>query len=799
MQILESRIDRDGAVFKANRDRMQRLVDELRSRVAAAGDGGGAKYVERQRALGKLPVRERIARLIDPGTDVLELSPLAALGMYDDDTPGAGLVTAVARVSGRDVVIVANDATVKGGTYYPVTVKKHLRAQQIALENRLPCIYLVDSGGAFLPLQADVFPDREHFGRIFYNQARMSAEGIGQIAVVMGSCTAGGAYVPAMSDQTIIVRGTGTIFLGGPPLVKAATGEEVTADELGGADVHTQLSGVADYLADDDAHALSLCRAIVSTLKTTRVLPADYAPPEEPRYPAEDLYGIVNVDLRRQYDVREVIARLADGSKFDEFKARYGVTLVTGFARIDGFLVGIVANNGVLFSESALKATHFIELCNFRGVPLVFLQNITGFMVGRQFERGGIAKDGAKMVHAVANSVVPKLSVVIGGSFGAGNYSMAGRAYHPRFLWMWPNARISVMGGETAAAVLATVKREQMAREGASLDRAAEQAIRQPILDKYEHEGSPVLLHGPLVGRWDPRSREHEADPGGGPVGGVQRARSAAQVRRLQNVESMTEFTTLLRRREDGVEYLALNRPRVRNAFDEVLVSELSAWTRTAAADAALRAVVLSGEGAAFSAGADLVWMEKAAAYSRDENLRDAAAAADLFAALDALPVPVIGRVHGAAIGGGAGLVAVCDIVVADAGAAFGFSEVRLGLLPAIIAPYVIAKIGESAARELFLTARRFDAAEARRIGLVHEVVGAESLDAAVTKKIADVLEGGREALAAAKRLIREIGVRPAAEVAALTAAAIADRRASAEARERLRAFLDKRAGSRPV
>ena len=420
--------------------------------------------------------------------------------MYEGDTPGAGIVTGIARVSGRDVMVVANDATVKGGTYYPVTVKKHLRAQQIALENRLPCVYLVDSGGAFLPMQAEVFPDREHFGRIFFNQARLSAERIAQIAAVMGSCTAGGAYVPAMSDETIIVKGTGTIFLGGPPLVKAATGEEVSAQELGGADVHTQISGVADYLAENDEDALQQVRTIVSTLNITPILQADRTPPEAPLYPAEDLYGIINAEVRRPYDVHEVIARIVDGSKFDEFKARYGVTLVTGFARLDGFLVGIVANNGVLFSESALKATHFIELCNFRGVPLVFLQNVTGFMVGRQVERGGIAKDGAKMVSAVANSVVPKFTVMTGGSFGAGNYAMAGRAYDPRFLWMWPNARISVMGAETAATVLTTVKREQTAREGKSFDTAAEQAIRQPIVDKYETEGSPYYSTARL---WD--------------------------------------------------------------------------------------------------------------------------------------------------------------------------------------------------------------------------------------------------------------------------------------------------------
>jgi acetyl-CoA carboxylase carboxyltransferase component len=500
MEVLESHVAPSDPEFQANQARMRQLVADLRERVDRARQGGGPKYLQRHQEQGKLPVRERIDRLIDPGTPFLELSPLAAHAMYQDEAPAAGIVTGIARVSGREVLIVANDATVKGGTYYPMTVKKHLRAQQIALENRLPCVYLVDSGGAFLPLQAEVFPDREHFGRIFFNQARMSAERISQIAVVMGSCTAGGAYVPAMSDETIIVKGTGTIFLAGPPLVKAATGEEVTAEELGGADVHTRVSGVADYFAEDDAHALEICRTVVSTLTGVKRLPANMAAPEEPRYDAAEIYGIVNADLRKQYDVREIIARIVDGSRFDEFKERYGATLVTGFARLHGMLVGIVANNGVLFSESALKATHFIELCNLRGVPLIFLQNITGFIVGRQYERAGIAKDGAKMVHAVANSVVPKFTVIIGGSFGAGNYGMCGRAYEPRLLWMWPNARISVMGGEQAAGVLTTVKRDQLARDGQTLSAEEEQALRQPILEKYDHEGSPFYSTARL---WD--------------------------------------------------------------------------------------------------------------------------------------------------------------------------------------------------------------------------------------------------------------------------------------------------------
>jgi len=498
MDTLPTHVKKDDSLYRENDARMTELVAELRDSVGRVHLGGGEKYLQREQ--GKLPARERIEHLLDDGSPFLEIAPLAAWGMYDDDAPGAGIVIGVGRVSGREVVVVANDATVKGGTYYPITVKKHLRAQTVALENRLPCVYLVDSGGAFLPMQADVFPDREHFGRIFFNQARMSAAGIAQIAVVMGSCTAGGAYVPAMSDETIIVKGTGTIFLGGPPLVKAATGEEVTAEDLGGADVHTRLSGVADYLAENDAHALELTRTVVSTLNTQKTLPPDMAAPEDPAYDPSEIYGIVNADVRKAYDVREVIARLVDGSRFDEFKQRYAPTIVTGFARLQGFLVGIVANNGVLFSESALKATHFIELCNMRGLPLIFLQNITGFMVGRQYERGGIAKDGAKMVHAVANSVVPKFTVVIGGSFGAGNYGMCGRAYDPRFLWMWPNARISVMGGEQAAGVLTTVKRDQLARAGKTLGAEEEQEIRGPILEKYEQEGSPYYSTARL---WD--------------------------------------------------------------------------------------------------------------------------------------------------------------------------------------------------------------------------------------------------------------------------------------------------------
>ncbi|HRX85509.1 MAG TPA: carboxyl transferase domain-containing protein, partial [Phycisphaerae bacterium] len=461
----------------------------------------GAAAVERHRSRGKLFVRDRIDRLVDPGAPFLEFSALAAGGMYGDDAPGAGVVTGIGRVAQRECVIVANDATVKGGTYFPITVKKHLRAQEIARENHLPCIYLVDSGGAFLPLQAEVFPDREHFGRIFYNQAQMSAAGIPQIAVVLGSCTAGGAYVPAMSDEAVIVREQGTIFLGGPPLVKAATGEEVTAEELGGADVHCRKSGVADHYAANDDDALAITRSIVAHLNEPPKTHVATLPVEEPAYAAEELYGVINHDVRKPYDVREVIARIVDASRFHEFKALYGTTLVTGFAHLWGYPCGILANNGVLFSESALKATHFIELCDQRRIPLIFLQNITGFMVGRQFEAGGIAKDGAKMVAAVANASVPKFTVIIGGSYGAGNYGMCGRAYGPRQLWMWPNARISVMGGEQAAGVLATVKNDQLVAKGAEPMSAEQEAeFKRPTLEKYDAEGSAYYSTARL---WD--------------------------------------------------------------------------------------------------------------------------------------------------------------------------------------------------------------------------------------------------------------------------------------------------------
>ena len=497
---LPTTIDPRSPDFAANAQAMRDQAAEIRSLAEKAAQGGGEATRKRHLSRGKLLPRDRIEALLDPGTPFLELSQLAAHGMYNNEVPSAGIITGIGRVSGRECVIVCNDATVKGGTYFPVTVKKHLRAQDIARQNRLPCLYLVDSGGANLPNQDEVFPDRDHFGRIFFNQAQMSAEGIAQIAVVMGSCTAGGAYVPAMSDESIIVKGQGTIFLGGPPLVKAATGEIVTAEDLGGADVHTRISGVADHFAENDAHALGIARRIVATLNTTKSPGLALRPPKPPRYNPEEIYGIIPADRRRPYDVREIIARIVDDSEFDEFKRLYGTTLVTGFAHIHGYPVGIVANNGILFSESAQKAAHFIELCAQRGIPLVFLQNITGFMVGRKYENGGIAKDGAKMVTAVATANVPKFTVVIGGSFGAGNYGMCGRAYDPRFLWMWPNARISVMGGEQAASVMATIRRDNIEAKGETWPPEQEEAFKQPIRDQYESQGHPTYATARL---WD--------------------------------------------------------------------------------------------------------------------------------------------------------------------------------------------------------------------------------------------------------------------------------------------------------
>jgi 3-methylcrotonyl-CoA carboxylase beta subunit len=500
MTTLATSLDPRSEGFRANAAAMRALVDDLRAKTEAIALGGDAASRQRHLGRGKLLARERVRTLLDPGSPFLEFSAFAAHGMYEGEVPAAGIVTGIGRISGQECVVVANDATVKGGTYFPLTVKKHLRAQEIAWQNRLPCLYLVDSGGAFLPAQDEVFPDRDHFGRIFYNQAQLSAEGVPQIAIVMGSCTAGGAYVPAMSDESIIVKGEGTIFLGGPPLVKAATGEVVSAEELGGADVHSRVSGVTDHYAFDDRHALGIARRIVGNLNRVKTVSLDVKEACEPAYAAEELYGVIPTDTRRPYDVHEVIARLVDGSEFDEFKQLYGQTLVCGFARIWGYPVGILANNGILFSESALKGTHFIELCAQRGIPLVFLQNITGFMVGRKYEAGGIAKDGAKMVTAVATAMVPKFTVIIGGSFGAGNYGMCGRAYGPRFLWMWPNARISVMGGEQAAAVLATVRRDGMEARGQDWPAADEETFKAPIRAQYESQGHPYYASARL---WD--------------------------------------------------------------------------------------------------------------------------------------------------------------------------------------------------------------------------------------------------------------------------------------------------------
>src|SRR5262245_23704548 len=525
MPILETKVDRKSAEFQANDAALRALAAELRERQAKVALGGGEAARAKHVARGKLLPRDRVEMLLDPGSPFLELSPLAAYGMYGDESPGAGLITGIGRVAGRECMVVCNDPTVKGGTYYPVTIKKHLRAQRIAEENRLPCIYLVDSGGAHLPSQDEVFPDENHFGRIFFNQANMSAAGIPQIALVLGSCTAGGAYVPAMSDESIIVRNQGTIFLGGPPLVKAATGEIVSAEELGGGDVHARISGVVDHLAESDTHALGIARRIVANLdggggawsgvsglavaphacatdssQSRESRPGTTTTTIEPLYPAEELYGIVPADTRKPFDVREIIARIVDGSELDEWKARFGTTLVTGFARIHGMPVGILANNGILFSESAQKGAHFIELCCQRRIPLVFLQNITGFMVGKKYENEGIARHGAKMVTAVACAKVPKFTVIVGGSFGAGNYGMCGRAYAPRFLWMWPNARISVMGGEQAASVLATVKRDGIEARGGTWTPEQEGAFKRPILEQYEHQGHPYYASARL---WD--------------------------------------------------------------------------------------------------------------------------------------------------------------------------------------------------------------------------------------------------------------------------------------------------------
>jgi len=500
MSVIQSRINTRDATFNANREDMQAQVDDLRKLVDEVRQGGGPKSQERHVSRGKLLPRDRLNAVLDPGSPFLELSQLAAYKVYDDDVPGAGIITGIGRIAGQECMIFVNDATVKGGTYYPLTVKKQGRAQTIAQENHLPCIYLVDSGGAFLPLQEEVFPDREHFGHAFYNQARMSSMGIPQIAAVLGSCTAGGAYLPAMADESIIVKNQGTIFLGGPPLVKAATGEIVTAEELGGADVHCRTSGVTDHYANNDHHALQLVRRAVGRINRVKPVSMDIKEPVEPLYPVEDIYGVIPADKKQPFDIREIIARIVDGSDFDEFKALYGETLVCGFARIHGYPVGIVANNGILFGESAVKGAHFVELCAQRKTPLVFLQNITGFMVGKQYEAGGIARHGAKMVHAVACANVPKFTVIIGGSFGAGNYAMCGRAYEPRLMFMWPNARISVMGGEQAAGVLATVRQDVLARDGKAMTPEEEKAFKQPILDLYEKQGHPYYASARL---WD--------------------------------------------------------------------------------------------------------------------------------------------------------------------------------------------------------------------------------------------------------------------------------------------------------
>ncbi|MDI9331327.1 MAG: carboxyl transferase domain-containing protein [Alphaproteobacteria bacterium] len=500
MPVLASSLNPRSAEFQANAQAMSGLVEDLRQQQARVAQGGGEAARAKHTARGKLLPRERVLKLLDPGSPFLELAPLAALNMYGNDAPAAGLIAGIGRIQGTDCMVVCNDATVKGGTYFPMTVKKHLRAQEVAQQNHLPCVYLVDSGGANLPNQDEVFPDRDHFGRIFYNQANMSAQGIAQIAVVMGSCTAGGAYVPAMSDETIIVKDQGTIFLGGPPLVKAATGEVVSAEDLGGGDVHTRLSGVADHLAQNDMHALALARLAVRNLNRCKAPNIPLHPAQPPRYDANELYGVIPTDARKPFDVREIIARVGDGSEFDEFKARFGSTLVCGFARIEGMPVGVIANNGILFSESALKGAHFIELCCQRKIPLVFLQNITGFMVGRKYENEGIARNGAKMVTAVATAAVPKFTVIIGGSFGAGNYGMCGRAFSPRFLWMWPNARISVMGGEQAASVLATVRRDGIEAKGGAWSADEEESFKSPIRRQYEEQGHPYFATARL---WD--------------------------------------------------------------------------------------------------------------------------------------------------------------------------------------------------------------------------------------------------------------------------------------------------------
>ena len=642
-----------------------------------------------------------------------------------------------------------------------------------------------------------MFPDRDHFGRIFFNQANMSAKGIPQVAMVMGSCTAGGAYVPAMSDETVIVRNQGTIFLGGPPLVKAATGEEVSAEDLGGGDVHTRISGVADQLAENDAHAIHLARRIVANLNRMPQVRVAMEPSEEPLYDPAELYGIIPQDTRKPYDVREIIARLVDGSRFDEFKPRYGTTLVTGFARLYGMPVGIVANNGILFSESAQKGAHFIELCAQRGVPLLFLQNISGFMVGRKYENGGIAKDGAKMVTAVATAQVPKVTMLIGGSFGAGNYGMCGRAYSPRFLWMWPNARISVMGGEQAAGVLATVRRDGMALKGGEWSAEEEEKFKAPIRSQYETQGHPYYATARM---WD----DGVVDPAQARrVLGLSFAAAlnapipSDEVRRLPDVSMAMTYLTLRLERRGPAAWIWMNRPEVHNAFDETLIADLTAAFAAVDADRNVRAIVLAGEGKSFSAGADLNWMRRQGTAAFEDNVADARRLADLYRTIALCETPTLARVHGAALGGGMGLAAVCDICVASTQAQFATSEVRLGIIPAVIGPYVVRAIGERQSYRYFQTAERISAARAREIGLVHEVVPPEELDAKVEEIVVALLAGGPRGQSAATDLIRAVANRPIDDaVIEDTARRIATLRATTEAREGLSAFLDKR---RPV
>ena len=721
MTILSSQVDTRSDTFKRNAEAMRALVADLKARTDKIRLGGGEESRKRHVARGKLLPRERVRALLDPGSPFLELSPLAAMDMYDNEAPGSGVITGVGRVSGVECVIVCNDATVKGGTYYPMTVKKHLRAQEVAMENRLPCIYLVDSGGANLPQWPEVFPDKTHFGRIFYNQANMSAQGIPQIAAVMGSCTAGGAYVPAMSDETVIVRKQGTIFLAGPPLVKAAIGEIVSAEDLGGADVHARTSGVADHYAHNDSHALGIVRRIVANLNWKKNPSAALIDPREPKYAAEELYGVVPPDSRTPYDMREVIARLVDGSELDEFKHLYGTTIVTGFARIWGHPVGVVANNGILFNESALKAAHFIELCGQRGIPLLFLQNITGFMVGRKYEAGGIARDGAKMVTAVSTVAVPKFTVIVGGSYGAGNYGMCGRAYSPRFLWMWPSARISVMGGEQAASVLATVRRDNIEARGGTWPKEEEEAFKQPIREQYDREGHPYYATARL---WD----DGILDPVDtrmalalGLVSGDEPADRPDEVRRLPDVSMIVPpVKTAV---AGGVARLTLNRADQMNSFDGDTARAIVDAVEAFAADDAVRVLVVGSEGRAFSAGGDFNWV---LTWPGLDAITRRVGADVMMGAVQAIydfPKPSIARVHGSAVGGGVGLMLACDFAVASSSARFGLTSVRNGLLAGIAIPVLIEAVGPRLARQLLMHGGIFDAETALRIGLVDQVV----------------------------------------------------------------------------